>query len=147
MPAKDSAPRHTLAASPLLFAGSSLARYSAVCALRANASVSSLLSRDHPSLQRQPLAALDFALVWRLIRLTLPQIGFVYLGPCFCLRLPSDSASRRTSLPLANGRRSPAPVRDSHPRDDAHCWAYTTQKGRPKVCLFAVLVYGAYTRH
>ncbi|WP_160327332.1 hypothetical protein [Paenibacillus naphthalenovorans] len=63
MPAKNSALRHTLAASPLLFAGSSLARSSAVCALRANASVSSLLSRDYPSLQRQPLAALDFALV------------------------------------------------------------------------------------
>ena len=44
VPAKSSALRHTLAASPLLFAGSSLAGYSAVFALRANASVSSLLS-------------------------------------------------------------------------------------------------------
>ncbi|MBB6018974.1 hypothetical protein HNR77_000031 [Paenibacillus sp. JGP012] len=41
---KNSALRHTLAASPLIFAGSSLARYSAVVALHANASLSSLLS-------------------------------------------------------------------------------------------------------
>ncbi|MFC0214222.1 hypothetical protein ACFFK0_17470 [Paenibacillus chartarius] len=44
MPTKNSALRDTLTASPLLFAASSLARYSAVVALHANASVSSLLS-------------------------------------------------------------------------------------------------------
>jgi len=56
----------------------------------------------------------------QLIRLTLPQIQFVYLGPCVCLRLPSDPASRQAPLPLANGRRSPAPIPDFHRRDDAH---------------------------
>ncbi|MBO2943170.1 hypothetical protein JJQ72_04135 [Paenibacillus sp. F411] len=44
MPTKNSALRHTLTASPLLFATSSLARFPAVFALHANASVSSLLS-------------------------------------------------------------------------------------------------------
>src|SRR5690606_202918 len=44
VPEKNSALQHTLAASPLLFVGSSLRRYSAVCALLSNASVSSLLS-------------------------------------------------------------------------------------------------------
>lgn len=41
---KNSALQHTLTASPLLFVGSSLLGYSAVFALHANASVSSLLS-------------------------------------------------------------------------------------------------------
>ncbi|WP_225446009.1 hypothetical protein, partial [Paenibacillus arenosi] len=45
-------------------------------------------------------------------------------------QLPSDSASRQTPLLLANGRRSPAPVRDFHPRDDAHA-GRTTKEQRP----------------
>jgi hypothetical protein len=44
VPTKNSALRHTLRASPLLFAASSLARFSAVFVLHANASVSSLHS-------------------------------------------------------------------------------------------------------
>ncbi len=48
VPTKNSALRHTHAASPLPFAESSLARYSAVVALRANASVSSPLSSALP---------------------------------------------------------------------------------------------------
>ena len=31
-----------------------------------------------------------------------PSIQFLFVRPRFCLRLPSDSASRRTPLPLAN---------------------------------------------
>lgn len=31
-----------------------------------------------------------------------PYIQFLFVRPRFCLRLPSDSASRRTPLPLAN---------------------------------------------
>ena len=81
---------------------------------------SSFRSCTRPSLLLQPLAASDFVLLWRLVRLKQPQIGFVYLGSSVCLQLPSDSASRRTPLLLANGWRSPAPVRDFHPRDDAH---------------------------
>jgi len=60
-----------------------------------------LSARDHWSLQGWPLAAWDFVMLRQLIRPTLPQIPFVYLGPCVCLRLPSDSASRPTPLPLA----------------------------------------------
>jgi len=44
VPVKNSALQHTLAASPLLSVGSSLAGFSAVFALHANASASSLLS-------------------------------------------------------------------------------------------------------
>lgn len=76
------------------------------------------------------MAAWDFVVCRQLIRLSLPRIQFVYLGPCFCLRLPSDSASRQTPLPLANGRRSPAPVQDFHPRDDAHA-GRTTKRSCP----------------
>ena len=81
---------------------------------------SSFRSFTRPSLLLQPLVAWDFVLSWRLVRLEQPRIGFVYLRSSFCLQLPSDSASRLTPLLLANGRRSPAPVRDFHPRDDAH---------------------------
>jgi len=73
---------------------------------------------------------------WQLIRLTLPRIQFVYLGPCVCLRLPSDSASRPTPLPSANGRRSPAPIPDFHRRDDAHA-GRTAKKPVPKGTSFA----------
>ena len=34
-----------------------------------------------------------------LARLRLPHMRFLFVGPGFCLRLPSDSASRRTPLP------------------------------------------------
>jgi hypothetical protein len=81
---------------------------------------SSFRSCTRPSLLPQLLAALDFVMPSWLVRLKQPQIGFVYLRSSVCLRLPSDSASRRTPLPLANGRRSPAPARDFHPIDDAH---------------------------
>jgi len=64
----------------------------------------------------------------RLVRLKQPQIGFVYLMSSICLQLPSDSVSRRTPLLLANGWRSPAPVRNFHPIGDAHA-GRTTEKG------------------
>jgi|GEM_PF-1286363 len=32
-----------------------------------------------------------------------PCMRFLFIGPGFCLRLPSDSASRRTPLPSASG--------------------------------------------
>ena len=40
-----------------------------------------------------------------------------YQDPLYLLQ---KLASRPTPLPLANGRRSPAPVQDFHPKDDAH---------------------------
>ena len=88
-------------------------------------------------------------MLWQLIRLTLPQIQFVYLDPCVCLQLPSDSASRPTPLPLANGRRSPAPIPDFHRRDDAH--AGRTKKrpvvrtDRPKKGIY--MKKGGYLHH
>jgi hypothetical protein len=45
---------------------------------------------------------LDFVLFGKLVRLALPYIRFLFVGPELCLWLPSDSASRRTPLPLAN---------------------------------------------
>ncbi|RKP56262.1 hypothetical protein D7Z26_06395 [Cohnella endophytica] len=54
------------------------------------------------------MAALDFVVSGQLIRLALPQTQFVYLGPCICLQLPSDSTSRWTPLLLATvGARQP----------------------------------------
>ena len=98
---------------------------------------SSFRSFTRPSLLLQPLVAWDFVLSWRLVRLEQPRIGFVYLRSSFCLQLPSDSASRLTPLLLANGRRSPAPVRDFHPRDDAHA-------GRTKISQVPRLGYLAF---
>ena len=45
---------------------------------------------------------LDFVLFSKLIRNLKPYMKFLFVRPGFCLRLPSDSASRRTPLPLAN---------------------------------------------
>ena len=47
-------------------------------------------------------AVLDFVLCWKLVRFKMPYMQFLFVRPRFCLRLPSDSASRRTPLPLAN---------------------------------------------
>ena len=38
----------------------------------------------------------------RLVRPIMPHMRFLFVGPRFCLRLPSDSTSRWTPLPLAN---------------------------------------------
>jgi len=78
-------------------------------------------------------------LSWRLVRLKQPLIGFVYLGSSVCLQLPPDSSSRWTPLLLANGRRSPAPVRDSHPIDDAH--AGRTGQKKPQLRFFCCFPY------
>ena len=55
-----------------------------------------------PHLHDEIRAVLDFALVGKLVRLTMPYIWFLFVRPRVCLRLPSDSASRRTPLPLTN---------------------------------------------
>lgn len=46
--------------------------------------------------------ALDFFLLCRVVRPLRPYMRFLFVGPELCLRLPSDSASRQTPLPLAN---------------------------------------------
>lgn len=47
-------------------------------------------------------AVLDFILCWKLVRFKMPYMQFLFVRPRFCFRLPSDSASQRTPLPLAN---------------------------------------------
>ncbi|AUI37135.1 hypothetical protein CWI35_12005 [[Bacillus] caldolyticus] len=52
----------------------------------------------------------------------------MYLRSSVCFQLPSDSTSRWTPLLSANGRRSPAPVRDFHPIASHPCRAYTQRR-------------------
>ena len=47
-------------------------------------------------------AVLDFILYRKLVRFKMPYMQFLFVRPRFCFRLPSDSASQRTPLPLAN---------------------------------------------
>lgn len=47
-------------------------------------------------------AVLDFVLCWKLVHFKMPYMQFLFVRPRFCLRLLSDSASRRTPLSLAN---------------------------------------------
>ena len=47
-------------------------------------------------------AVLDFILCRKLVRFKMPYMQFLFVRPRFCFRLPSDSASQRTPLPLAN---------------------------------------------
>ena len=49
-----------------------------------------------------PLMAMGFALLRKLARMTQPSMRFVFLGSGFCIRLPSDLASRQAPLPSAN---------------------------------------------
>ena len=44
---------------------------------------------------------MDFDFISSLILIQRPCIGFLSVGPDVCRRLPSDSVSRRTPLPLA----------------------------------------------
>ena len=55
-----------------------------------------------PHLHDRIRAVLDFALRCKLFRPTMPCMWFLFVRPRVCLRLPSDSASQRTSLPSAN---------------------------------------------
>ena len=50
---------------------------------------------------------------------------FVFLGSEVCLRLPSDSTSRWTPLPLASGWPLPAPTADFHRLGNRHAWRTT----------------------
>ncbi|TKI57576.1 hypothetical protein E8L90_20125 [Brevibacillus antibioticus] len=62
-----------------------------------------------PNLLLYPLAVLDFVLFNKLVRVQQPQIRFMYLRSGLCRRLPSDSTSRWTHLPWANGWYSQPP--------------------------------------
>ena len=55
-----------------------------------------------PYLHIEVRAVLDFVLCWKLVRFNMPYIRFLFVRPRLCLRLLSDSVSRRTPLSLAN---------------------------------------------
>ncbi len=64
-----------------------------------------------PHLHCKVRAVLDFGLFCSLVRFAMPYMRFLFVRPgvcpqrdlsTLCIRLPSDSASRRTPLPLAN---------------------------------------------
>jgi len=66
-----------------------------------------------------------------------PPIGFVFLRSRFCLRLPSDPASRRRPCPWL--RLVPStPGKDFHLPSQRPCWAYI--KNRGSVSLGHVIV-------
>ena len=70
----------------------------------------------------------DFSEFGRLISIALPCMWFLFIGATFCLRLPSDSASRQT--PLACSYASPCRVRvDLNRQVIAPCRAHQ-QKAR-----------------
>ena len=52
---------------------------------------------------RELRVALDFLVSGRVIRSIQPPMRFLFVSSELCLRLLSDSTSRRTPLPLANG--------------------------------------------
>ncbi len=56
------------------------------------------------SIRRLPWPpAQGFVLFRKIALISQPRLRFVFLGSGICLRLPSDSVSQRTPLPLANG--------------------------------------------
>lgn len=60
---------------------------------------------------------------------------FVFLGAEVCVRLPSDSASQRTPLPLANGWRLQTPIVELHHQACCHA-RHTTKKNDKDVIQF-----------
>ena len=53
---------------------------------------------------------------------------FVFLRPEICRRLPSDSTSRWTPLPLANGWQLTAPITDFHRQIYSPCTAHQEKR-------------------
>lgn len=71
----------------------------------------------------------DFSDSCRLVSIAVPCMWFLFIGATFCLRLPSDSASRQT--PLACSYASPCRVRvDLNHQVIAPCRAHTKTKRR-----------------
>ena len=56
-----------------------------------------------PHLLNEARAVLDFVLCGKLVHSIQPRMRFLFIGSELCLRLPSDSTSRWTPLPLASG--------------------------------------------
>ena len=66
---------------------------------------------------------------------SVPYMQFLFVRPRFCRRLPSDSASRRTPLPLANSSYCQACSGLSPPSDSA-CRAHTIKAGISAIPAF-----------
>ncbi len=62
---------------------------------------------------------------------------FVFLRPEICSRFPSDSTSRWTPLPLANGWQLIAPITDLNRQIYSPCCAHTEKAGLKKSRLFS----------
>jgi hypothetical protein len=100
---------------PLLTSADSVASHDAGSRPRRASAISPGKNADlppvsPPHLRSQPLVVSDFTLSCKLVRLHPPD-AVVFLGARICRRLPSDSDSRRTPLPLANGCHDQAPQR------------------------------------
>jgi hypothetical protein len=73
---------------------------------------------------------LDFVLFWKLVRLALPYIRFLFVGSGFCLRLPSDPTSRWAPLPLANTSYCQV-CSGLSPPSYRPCWAHKKRRAYP----------------
>ena len=64
---------------------------------------------------------------------------FLFVGPRVCIRLPSDSASRRTPLPFANSSYCQA-CSGLSPPSYRPCWAHNKKKTRIFILIFSIRV-------
>ena len=85
-------------------------------------------------------AVLDFILCRILVRFKTPYMQFLFVRPRFCLRLPSDSTSRWTPLPLANSSYCQVCSGLSPPSNSA-CRAHYKKRKIAWIFLF-VFLYG-----
>ena len=74
-----------------------------------------------------------------------PCMRFLSVRPDFCRRLPSDSISRWTPLPLAICFPSLGRIGDFHPLEHAH--AGRTEKREPAKVLFLSAGYGSIPKN
>jgi hypothetical protein len=77
----------------------------------------------------------------KLVRLALPYMRFLFVSPELCLRLPSDSTSRWTPLPLANTSYC-HPCSGLPPPSYYSCWAHEKQRNREFMRLSCSLIQG-----
>mgnify|MGYP007017317689 CR=1 FL=1 len=91
-----------------------------------------------PGLLYRVRIVLDFVLFSKLVHPYQPYTWFLFIRPRFCLRLPSDSTSQWTPLPLASGSHYQAHSGLSPP-SYRPCWAhkrkglFLTAKNKPLI--------------
>ena len=73
-----------------------------------------------PDIPANALTDKDFAFLRTLVRVDLPRIRFLFVGPCLCTTLPSDLASRRAPLRVASTSPPSGCAGDLHPRAVEH---------------------------